>query len=444
MYYKSSYVAKYISNSNIVNIDILKVFKIKQPNKNPLENSPLDIESLASPSARSIGKGSSTDAGRSWTLPTNHPNPIVLAGGIPDTGTLPVSDLRETINNVLDNEAGEALRYGGWLGFDGLRSAIALRQSKLENLSLTEDNFILHNGSSGSLDNICQAFIEPDDVVIVEGPSYSGTVRTIRGYMANVIEAPLDEEGLSVKALLKIIDDAKLGNKRVKLLYTIPDFHNPTGITMTLQRRQQLAAICNNNHILIVEDRAYTELYFKQNSPQSIYDITNGYGTIQIGSFSKTIATGIRVGWIMADPEYIEILERVRFDMGNSPLLHRALAQYLTSGKLDSHLSKMRPIYDEKCAVLCKSLMDYCHPYVTFTPPEGGFFLWVECLGASSQQLVNAASQEGLQFPTGATFFKDGYNTDQNHIRLAFSNCNIDQLSQVGLRLRDAFHRIVD
>ena len=247
-----------------------------------------------------------------------------------------------------------------------------------------------------------------------------------------------------LKEYNKIIDDAKLGNKRVKLLYTIPDFHNPTGITMTLQRRQQLAAICNNNHILIVEDRAYTELYFKQNSPQSIYDITNGYGAIQIGSFSKTIATGIRVGWIMADPEYIEILERVRFDMGNSPLLHRALAQYLTSGKLDSHLSKMRPLYDEKCAVLCKSLMDYCHPYVTFTPPEGGFFLWVECLGASSQQLVNAASEEGLQFPTGATFFKDGYNTDQNHIRLAFSNCNIDQLSQVGLRLRDAFHRIVD
>jgi len=394
----------------------LKVFEIKRPSKNPQGNPPLNIEALASKSARTIGTGSSTDAGRSWTLPTNHPNPIVLAGGIPDTETLPISDLRQTINSVLDNEAAEALRYGGWLGFAGLRSAIAFRQSRLEKLSLTEDNFMLHNGSSGSLDNICQAFIEPDDIVVVEGPSYSGTVRTIRGYMANVIEAPLDADGLSIKALLKIIDDAKLANKKVKLLYTIPDFHNPTGVTMTLQRRKQIAEICNNNHILVVEDRAYTELYFRQNPPQSIYAITNGYGTIQIGSFSKTIATGIRVGWVMANPEYIGVLERVRFDMGNSPLLHRALSQYLTSGKLDSHLSKMRI----------------------------GFFLWVECLGASAQELAKAAAVEGLQFPTGATFFKDGYSTDQNHIRLAFSNSTIAQLSEVGLRLRTAFHEVVD
>ncbi len=163
---------------------------------------------------------------------------------------------------------------------------------------------------------------------------------------------------------------------------------------------------------------------------------------LKVGTFSKIIATGLRAGWVQAAPQLADAVARVRFDMGNSPLLHMMLADYVASGKLDRHVEHMRGIYARKCEALSDSLAKHCREYVRFKRPDGGFFLWVECIGASAADVAREAAVEGLIFPTGANFFRDGEAADDKHLRLAFSTATVEQLSQVGPRLRRAFQRL--
>lgn len=403
-----------------------------------------DIRNVLSASAKNIGAGSATDAGRRWRLPTEREDPIVLAAGIPDMPTVPVSEFKDSLLAVLAEETEDALNYGGWMGFDGLREGVAKRQSQIEGIELGPDNFVLHNGSSGALDNICKAFINPGDVVIVEGPSFSGTVRSMQGYMAEIVETEIDRDGISVEGVRKAIADATAAGKTVKFVYTIPDYHNPTGATMSLERREALLELCAEHNVLVLEDAAYTELYFDGPPPASLYALGGGEGVLRMGSFSKIIATGLRSGWVQAAPRYTEALVRVRFDMGNTPLVQRALSRYVESGALEPHVDRMRAIYRDKCDALANSLEEFCEPYVRFDRPSGGFFLWVECIGVSATELAQAAAREGLIFASGTFFYRDGEATDDSHVRLAFSKAPMEDLQQAGQRMRDVFQMIAD
>jgi 2-aminoadipate transaminase len=403
-----------------------------------------DVRDYLSDSALTVGAGTPTDAGAGWQLPVPHPDPIIAAGGIPDAGSLPSGELEAALGRILNDKAQEVLRYGGVLGFEGLREAMAERQAALDGMSFEADNFIIHNGGSGCLDNLCQAFIDPGDVVVVEGPSYSGTTRAIRGHMAELIEVTVEDDGISVEGVADAIQRAKSEGKRVKLVYLNPDFQNPTGTTLTESRRAELIDLCAREQVLIVEDATYSELFFDEAPPQSIYSMANGAGVLKIGTFSKVIATGLRAGWIQASKEHIDALGRVRFDMGTSPLLLHMLAEFISSGRLDPHIEKMRPIYGEKCAALADSLREYCEPYVRFNQHGGGFFFWFECLGATSTEVSEAAAHEGLLFPPGTNFYLDKEHEPDSHVRLAFSNASLEHLREIGPRLRRAFQRVVD
>ncbi len=405
---------------------------------------PFRLDDLLSQSARTIGAGSSSDSGRFWRLPTEHPDPIVLAAGIPDAPTLPIDHIRGAVNRALDADPSATLTYGGWYGYDGLREAIAERQSRIEGAAIGQDNIIVHNGSSGAIDNVSKTFLQPGDVVIAEAPSFSGSVRSMRGYMVEVVEVPMEDEGVSVDALSEAIERVKAAGKRPKLFYTVADYHNPTGVTLARRRREELLEVCARHGVLVLEDAAYTELGFDDGPPASLYSLAQGEGVLRLGSLSKTVATGLRVGWVQARPDFIDAMARVRFDMGNTPLLQWALADYMESGNLDEHVRHMRPLYAEKCEILVESLLAYCEPYVRFRRPEGGFFLWVECVGASARDVALAASQEGLVFPLGSNFFSDRESSDDNHVRMAFSAAQPEQLAEVGPRLRAAFHRVAD
>jgi 2-aminoadipate transaminase len=397
--------------------------------------------SLLAEGALAVGAGSPTDAGVAWTMPPVHPDPIELAGGIPDPAALPATDLRESFDRVLTSTPAETLRYGGVQGFDGLRAALTERQSRVEGIPMEPGNFLIGNGSAGSISTICDAVLDPGDVVIVERPSFSGTLRTIRGHRPEIVPVPLDEQGVRVDKIAEAIERAEAEGKRVKLVYTIPDFHNPTGTTMSTERKVELIRLCADHHTLIVEDAAYAEIFFGAQAPPSLYAMAGGQGVLKAATFSKVIATGLRIGWVQGQVDYINALINVRFDMGNSPLLQRAIADYMESGKLDAHIREMRPLYARKCETLCRSLEEHCGPYVRFQRPEGGFFLWVECIGVSAQDVVREAAQEGLIFPVGSLFFLDGERDDTKHIRLAFVTATLEQLEEVGPRLSRAFQR---
>ena len=407
-----------------------------------------DISQLLSKSASVMPAISATEAGTpgrsiSFTA-TDHATPINLGGGIPDPDTLPVSGLQEAFDSVLASDPAEALRYGGVFGFDDLRQVLADRQGRIQGISLTMDNFLLTHGSAGGIDTICDTFLDPGDTVIAEQPNFAGSLRTIRGHLCDIIEAELGEDGDFAARVDAAANKVEAAGKRVKLLYTVPDFHNPTGATMTLATREALIEVCAKHHILIMEDMAYTEIFFDEPPPPSLYAVADGHGVIQIGTFSKIIATGLRVGWVQAKVPLIESVARVRYDMGGSPLLHRAIAKYVASGEVESHLDGMRDLYRQKCETLVASLQEHCEPYLRFEVPDGGFFIWAECIGATAQEIAREAAIEGVTFAAGANFFAMREEADTTHIRLALSFATIDELAQVGPRLRDAFHRIVD
>ena len=401
----------------------------------------VDVRSLLAESAIAIGAGSPTDAGVAWTLTTESEAPITMAGGIPDPATLPARALQEALSNAVLETPEETLRYGGVLGYEGLREALAERWSRIDGVPLTLDNFITSNGSAGGIANVCDAFLEHGDVVIVEEPSFSGSIRTIRGHMAELAPVPIDDQGVLVDEVARAIEKAEASGKRVKLFYTIADFHNPTGVTMSAERREALIRLCAERQVIILEDAAYADIYFGEARPPSLYGMAGGQGVLKVGTFSKPIATGLRIGWVQGREDFIDALGRVKYDMGNSPVLLRALAEYVASKKLEEHLEQMRPLYKAKCEALCRSLEEHCSQYVRFTKPDGGFFLWVECIGPKARDLMREAAELGLIFPAGATFFLQGDDDDTSHIRLAFSTASVEELEQVGPRMREAFVR---
>tara|TARA_Y100000994_G_C15691661_1_gene441772 strand:- start:955 stop:2211 length:1257 start_codon:yes stop_codon:yes gene_type:complete len=403
----------------------------------------ISVEELSSIAAKTLDPGNPTDAGKMWRLPTTHPNPIVLASGIPDDDTLPTKELIEGLINGINNFPIESLTYGGWFGYDECRKAIANRQNRIENINLNENNIILHNGSSGCLENILNAFIEPNDVVIVESPSYSGTIRCIQGSLAEVIEVPIHLNGIDATEFQNLIEKIKKEQKRIKFFYTIPDYQNPTGNVAPIETREAILKICAENKILIIEDAAYSELYFDQPPPPTYFSLSNGFGVLRMCSFSKVVATGLRLGWIQARDEYIEILTKVRFDMGNSPLIHYALTNFINNKSLDSHVENMRRLYKEKCSIMVDSIKENCGDYMEINPPEGGYFLWLKSHHIKSDELIKAAAQEGLVFPTGSVFFLDKSQGSYNY-RLAFTQPSKKQLEEVGVRLKKAYKKCLD
>ena len=402
------------------------------------------LSDIASEAALLAGVGDQTEGEWAWTLPSEHPDLIPLGGGIPDVPTIPSEQFRSALNAVLDEEADDAMVYGGWMGFEGLRDALANRQNRFEGLDLDAGNFIIHNGGSAAMDNIARTFIGADDVVIVEGPSFAGFVETIQSCLAEVVEVPLDDDGISLEAVAAVIVESEAAGKTVKMVYTIPDFHNPTGLTMSEARRSALVELCARHRVLIVEDGTYSELYFDSPPPPSMYALSDGYGVMRIGTFSKVAATGLRIGWVQARNEFIKALAKVRYDMGGSPILIRAMARYLESGHLESHVEEMRELYALKCRTLCDSLEEHCGSYVRFTPPQGGFFLWLECIGAPASEVRAAAAEEGLILQRGSLFFHDPEEAKDKYLRLAFSSASVDQLREVGARLASAFRKVVD
>lgn len=393
-----------------------------------------------SDAARSIGVGAASESG--WApRPSGAARPIAMAGGIPDPASLPSGDLLEAMAVVLRRSAPEALRYGGTRGFEGLRAFLAGRSQELDRLTQTPDNFLLTNGSSAAIDLICRTFISPGEVIVAESPSYSGSLETLRGSQAHLAPVAVDEQGMVPEDLERVL--AKLAGEGTpaKLIYSVPDFHNPTGAYLTLERRRQILSIAADHGALIVEDDAYTEIYFGREPLPSLYALAGGEGVLRVGTFSKTIATGLRVGWLQGPADFVSVCDEMRFDMGGSPLVYQMLAEYTGSGAWEKHVQAMRRLYAEKCAALSDALVDECEPYLRFQRPAGGFFLWLKCAGGiDAGSAVKAAAQEGLVCVPGRSFFLG--SEDNQHIRLAFSTATVAEMPEAARRLRRALERV--
>jgi 2-aminoadipate transaminase len=360
--------------------------------------------------------------------------PIILTGGIPDPDTLPIEELIDTSNRVLRREGPEALRYGGHQGHTALRDWLAQHYSAQEGLSLAADNFTITNGISGALINVCETFLDEGDVGLVEAPTFPGGAGTIHNCLSDVVGVPVDQDGLIPEALEETIELLEREGRRVKLLYTIPNFQNPTGSTMTLERRRAVVEICQRHGVLIAEDDAYGDIRFEGERLPSLFALAEGRGAVFMGTFSKTMATGLRVGWVLADQLVIDALLRTRFDLGVSPWVQRTILEFCAEGLWDRHVAKMIDVYRRKRDVMVSALAERCGRYATWNQPEGGFFLWLT-LGETVDPaaLADAARRHGVMYVGGAAFFLDG--SGKHSARLAFSHVRDDEIPEAILRL---------
>ncbi len=377
-----------------------------------------------------------------WAAATPDPRHLIsFAGGLPDIPSLPADEIQRAVRTVLERERKEALEYGGTYGPLPLREAIAERWTRLEGIPVTKDHVIIASGSAHAIGMVCETLLDPGDVVLVESPNFPGSLRTIRSFGATLVAVPLDEEGMRTDVLAQRLAELRERGQRAKFIYCIPNHQNPAGCTMSLRRREELLALAREYDTFILEDDAYGELWFTEPPPPSLFALSGGEHGVKVASFSKTIATGLRMGWIQGPPALISRIAALRYDMGTSPFLGRVIAEMLRNGDLDRHIARLRDIYRRKLERVHEALQRYCAPYVSYTLPRGGFFLWLALRpGLGAREVQQAANERGVIVGQGPGFFADGQATE--HLRLAFSYVAFEEIEEGIQRLGEALAEV--
>ena len=379
---------------------------------------------------RGLSAGTITDWGLAGEgRPAKRP-PISMAGGIPDAATQPKAGLVRAMERALAVPDDSPLVYGGPLGYEPLRAEVGKFFARDHAPVPGPEHFVLTNGAAGAIDMAASLLLDRGDVVISEMPTFAGSLRTFRGHGVEVVGVHLDEEGIRLDQVEQQIARLRGEGREPRLIYTIPTYHNPTGVTASLQRRIDLVDLAAREGIFILEDTAYSELFFTPERPPTVSAVAGGRGVLTAGTFSKVIATGLRIGWLQAEPELIQLMLPARFDMGNSPLLHRMLHEYMIGGEFETHVAEMRQLYSDKLDALTDALRDAGEPYFDFTKPEGGFFLWLRLReGLNCRAVQQAGFEEGAIFPPGVVFYPGGdADGDPDALRLAYSWTNVDDL----------------
>src|SRR3990172_4511052 len=377
-----------------------------------------------------------------WAAATPDPRQLIsFAGGLPDIPSLPGDQLPRAARTVIDREQKEALEYGGTYGPAPPRDAIAERSTRIEGIPVTRDNVIIASGSAHAIGMVCETLLDAGDYVMVESPNFPGSMRTIRSFGAHQVAIPMDEHGMRTEVLAAELQRLAGQGKRAKFIYCIPTHQNPAGCTLSLERRHELLELARKYQTFVLEDDAYGELWFETPPPPSLFALSNGDHGIKVSSFSKIIATGLRMGWIMGPPALVSRIAALRYDMGSSPFLGRVIAEMIRNGDLDRHIEGLRRTYLRKLERVEDALGRYCADYTTYVRPLGGFFLWLQLRpGMNSRDVQMAANERGVIVGQGPQFFADGQAT--NHLRLAFSYVAMEDIEEGVHRLGEAMDEV--
>jgi 2-aminoadipate transaminase len=368
--------------------------------------------------------------------------PLTLSVGIPDAATLPRGALSAAMQNVLAETGDAALRYGFGLGYPPLRMAIAERYRAAHPVPIDEDWVQVTNGASGAIDLLLRAVIEPGDVIVTESPVYMGTLRNFRALQARIVPVPVDSNGLRIDRLQETLAHLARDGERAKVVYTISSFQNPTGATLSLPRRRALLELAAEYGFLILDDEVYADLYYEAKPLPSLLELGSGYGVVSVGSFSKTVATGLRIGWIMAHPDIVQLITRMRFDMGQNQLGVRMMANFMAADALEPHLHRLRSLYRDKMTTIAAALEREAGDLVTFTRPKGGFYLWAQLRdGLGARDVWRTAMEEGVAVNAGHGF-RAGSEPEGEFLRIAFAWTPAEDLEEAALRVAAACRRV--
>lgn len=365
------------------------------------------------------------------------PGIIEMGWGHPDPSLLPVTDIARAAGQALQHDSWAALAYGAEPGPGRLRRPLAAWLSQREAVSIDPDQLFITGGISQGLDLLCTLLTRPGDAVLVQTPVYHLALRIFADHGLEFVPVASDAGGLRLEALTAALADLQAQGRRPRFLYTVPTWCNPTGISLADERRRGLASLAGDD-LLILEDDAYRELWYDAPSPPSLQSLARS-GVARLGSFSKILAPGLRLGWLVAAPDLIRrCAGSGLLDSGggvNHFTAHVA-ASYLDMGLLGEHIGRLRAAYRSRRDVLLAALARCMPAGCTWQTPGGGFFAWV-CLpaGCDSTQLLAAAETAGVSFVPGARFHTNGEGG--RSLRLAFSLLPAEELIEGVRRLAE-------
>lgn len=365
--------------------------------------------------------------------PRDSASRISFLAGFPDPASLPADDIVESTRVALEKDGQWALQYGSPRGYPGLIDEMVTKLARDQGIEALPENILITNGASQALALIIDLLVDPGDIVLSEAPTWSGAVHNFKAAGAEVRSIPIDDRGLDVAALEKELNQLRAEGKRAKLLYFIPNFQNPTGVTTTLERRQKLAALAHEHQLPIVEDDAYFDLRYAGTALPTIYSLDSEGLVMYLGTFSKIMAAGMRLGWCIANPDIINRLAGLKFEGGTSPFAGHVAAEFCSSGTLVEHIGELRSLYLKRRDAMLTALKENMPPGASWTTPEGGFFVWLTLPeGVSVGKLVPAAREQNVEFLPGAATYHHGEG--DNQLRLSYSFADEEQIAN-GIRI---------
>ena len=338
----------------------------------------------------------------------SRPEVVSLAGGMPNVSALPKELITESFAKLMASKGDMALQYGGGQGDLALREQIQ-EIMKLEGINSSVEDLVVTTGSQHGLELLAGLFLDEGDVVLAEGPSYVGALGIFRHYLAHVEHVYTDQDGMSPEALEESIRNMKEQGKKIKFLYLVPNFANPSGVTLSENRRPKILEIAKRNRILIIEDNPYGLLYFDQKPPNALRSIDED-GVVYLGSFSKILVPGFRVGYVLAPPAIREklVLAQESALLCPSSFSQMLISEYLSNSDWKKQIDVFRKVYKTRKDAALKAMHEHL-PNLKTTKPDGGFYLWVDLPeGIDSKALLPLAVKELVAYTPGTAFYGDG------------------------------------
>ena len=361
---------------------------------------------------------------------TERPEVISLAGGFPDTSTFPAEDFAKLMSVIAATDAAKALQYSPTEGLASMREVIT-RVMAEEGTAVEGEDVLVTSGGQQVIDLVCKTLLDQGDVIVAEAPTYPGAVPAFAAYQADVVQIELDEDGMRMDLLQEQLERLDREGRRPKFIYTIPNFQNPGGVTMSLERRKELVRIATERELLILEDNPYGLLRYEGEPLPSLFTLSGGEFVIYLGTFSKILSPGVRLGWTVAPRPVLAKMQigKAAADLCSSAMTQMFVAEYFKTGAWPAYMDQLRALYRGRRDVMLEALDEHFPAGATWTRPQGGLFLWATLPdGVDTTDLLAKALGRNVAFVPGRAAFLDGRGGTS--MRLNFSGVDADEIRE--------------
>jgi 2-aminoadipate transaminase len=374
-----------------------------------------------------------SSAMRDMMAVTARPEVISLAGGLPDTSTFPPETLAAVTARIAEESSAKALQYGPTDGLRETKECIAEVMAE-EQMRVDLDDMVVTTGGQQVIDLVAKALIDPGDVIIAEGPTYPGAVPVFNAYQADVVQIEMDTDGMRVDLLEEALDRLERDGRNPKFIYTVPTFQNPAGVTMSLPRRRRLVELAAQRELLVLEDNPYGLLRYEGEPLPPLYQLDGGVYVMYLGTFSKILSPGIRLGWVVAPPPVLEKINigKQGTDLCTSTLSQLMVQAYFERGDWRDYVRSLTGIYRARRDVMLDAMAAHFPHQARWTKPAGGLFIWATLPDyIDTTDLLARALRDNVAFVPGAGAFLD--DRGRSSMRLNFSGSDEDQIRE-GIR----------